>query len=240
MGARRKRRPLRRLLYWTAGLAAFLLALGVGAMLALVVLFARVDPPYGMAMVVATDWQTASNRRPDWQRLDDLPRHLMLAVIAAEDQHFPNHRGFDWGSVRQALSDHARGGRLRGASTISQQTAKNLFLWHGRSWARKTLEAGFTFGMETLWPKRRILEIYLNLAEWGPGIYGIENAAQHYFGISATELDRHQSARLAAILPSPGRMNPVRPGPNLDRRIVWVEQQMAQLGIAWLDPMLLE
>ncbi len=229
-----------RLLRWTVALVAAFAALAAALILALVVLFARMDPPYGMAMVIATDRTTASNRRPEWQRLDDLPRHLMLAVIAAEDQHFPNHNGFDWSSVRQALVDHARGSRLRGASTISQQTAKNLYLWHGRSWTRKMLEAGFTLAMEAIWPKRRILEIYLNLAEWGPGIYGIENAARHYFGRSAVELDRHQSARLAAILPSPGRMDPVDPDPNLDRRIAWVEQQMAQLGIAWLDPILLE
>jgi monofunctional biosynthetic peptidoglycan transglycosylase len=229
-----------RLLRCAVVLVAAVAMLAAALILALVVLFARLDPPYGMAMVIATDRTTASNRRPEWQRMDDLPRHLMLAVIAAEDQHFPNHNGFDWGSVRQALVDHAHGSRLRGASTISQQTAKNLYLWHGRSWTRKMLEAGFTLAMEAIWPKRRILEVYLNLAQWGPGIYGIENAARYYFGRSAVELDRNQSARLAAILPGPGLMDPVDPGPNLDRRIAWIEQQMAQLGIAWLDPILLE
>jgi monofunctional biosynthetic peptidoglycan transglycosylase len=239
--ARRRHGPITRLLRALTWLLAGTLTLAVTFALGLIVLFAKVNPPYGMAMVVATDWQTASRLRPEWQRLDDLPRHLMLAVIAAEDQHFPVHRGFDWGSMRQAVDDHMlHGQRLRGASTISQQTAKNLFLWHKRSWVRKTLEAGFTAGMETIWPKRRIFEVYLNLAEWGPGIYGIEHAAQHYFGVSARELDRHQAARLAAILPSPGSYNPVNPGPRLSQRIAWIERQMNQLGIAWLDPMLLE
>ena len=233
-------RRWRAVLRW--GLVAVLVptVLLAGSALAAILLFARVDPPYGMAMVVATDIQTASNRRPEWQRLDDLPRHLMLAVIAAEDQRFPLHKGFDWKSLRQALTDHFNGGRLRGASTISQQTSKNLFLWHERSLLRKTLEAGFTVGIETVWPKRRIFEVYLNLAEWGPGIYGIEAAARHYFGVPARELDRHQAARLAAILPAPGRLNPVHPDPQLAERIAWIERQMAQLGIAWLDPMLLE
>ncbi|WP_019626690.1 monofunctional biosynthetic peptidoglycan transglycosylase [Thioalkalivibrio sp. ALJT] len=237
----RNRQPRCPLLCWALALITALLGLIAGAMIALVLLFARVDPPYGMAMVWATDWQTASRLRPEWQRLDDLPRHLMLAVIAAEDQQFPLHRGFDWDSVREAVDNHvARGDRLRGASTISQQTAKNLFLWHNRSWFRKTLEAGLTATMEAIWPKRRILEIYLNLAEFGPGIYGIEHAAQHYFGRPARELDRQQSARLAAMLPAPGLYNPVNPGPRMTRRTQWVEQQMRQLGIAWLDPMLLE
>ena len=233
-------RRLRAALRWLLVVALALAALVAGVMLAAVLLFARVDPPYGMAMVIATDRHTASNLRPQWQRLDDLPRHLMLAVIAAEDQQFPLHRGFDWKSLNQALNDHFNGGRLRGASTISQQTSKNLFLWHERSLLRKALEAGFTVGIETVWPKRRILEVYLNLAEWGPGIYGIEAAAQHYFGCPARELDRQQAARLAAILPAPGRLDPVHPDAQLAERIAWIDRQMSQLGIAWLDPMLLE
>ncbi|WP_019589566.1 MULTISPECIES: monofunctional biosynthetic peptidoglycan transglycosylase [unclassified Thioalkalivibrio] len=235
LGRRRRARPpgpLRYLLW----LLVALLGLVLAAVVAVLLYFARVDPPYGMAMVTATDRATASRYRPQWRSLEELPDAVLLAVIASEDQRFPRHRGFDWSSVRQALTDHARGGRLRGASTITQQTAKNLFLWHERSWLRKALEAGLTVGMELLWSKERILEVYLNLAQWGPGIYGIENAAQHYFDVPASELTPQQAARLAAILPSPGRLDPVTPGETLERRIAWIEEQMGVLGPGWLRP----
>ncbi|WP_018936197.1 monofunctional biosynthetic peptidoglycan transglycosylase [Thioalkalivibrio sp. ALJ24] len=235
LGRRRRARPPGPLRYLFGFLLA-LLALALTAVVAVLLYFARVDPPYGMAMVTATDRATASHYRPYWRSLDELPDAVLLAVIAAEDQRFPRHRGFDWSSVRQALTDHARGGRLRGASTITQQTAKNLFLWHDRSWLRKALEAGLTVGMELLWSKERILEVYLNLAQWGPGLYGIEAAAQHYFGIPATDLTPEQAARLAAILPSPGRLDPVSPNDGLERRIAWIEGQMEVLGTGWLRP----
>ncbi len=128
---------------------------------------------------------------------------LKLAVITSEDQKFPLHWGFDFDQIADALEDAELGSRLRGASTISQQTAKNLFLWPGQSWLRKGLEAAFTVLIEVTWPKRRILEVYLNVAELGSGIYGAEAAARHYFGRSAASLTAAESALLAAVLPNP-------------------------------------
>jgi monofunctional biosynthetic peptidoglycan transglycosylase len=167
----------------------------------------------------------------------ELPAHVPLAVIAAEDQRFPLHGGFDWQSIQEAVNEYRQGRRLRGASTISQQTAKNLFLWHGRSLSRKLLEAGFTLAIEALWPKARILEVYLNLAEWGPGVFGIDSAARYHFGITARELSREQAALLAAVLPNPRVYSPTRPSETVRSRARWIERQMSQLGPGWLAPL---
>jgi monofunctional biosynthetic peptidoglycan transglycosylase len=144
--------------------------------------------------------------------------HVVRAVIAAEDANFCRHDGFDFEAIQDAMRSNRDGGRVRGASTISQQTAKNLFLWPERSWLRKGLETYFTALIETLWPKRRIMAAYLNAAEWGDGIFGIEAAAQARFGVSAAELSPAQAARLAAVLPSPNRWRADRPGPYVRRR----------------------
>ena len=161
-----------------------------------------------------------------------------LAMVAAEDQKFPFHHGFDLESIHAAISDADQGERLRGASTISQQTAKNLFLWNGRSFVRKGIEAYFTVLIEATWPKRRILEVYANIAEFGDGIYGVEAAAQTYFGEHASQLTSRQAALLAAALPDPRRLHANRPSPYLQRRAAWIQRQMAQLGGASyvLDP----
>ena len=132
-------------------------------------------------------------------------------MVAAEDQKFPIHAGFDFDAIADAIEDGGDGGPARGASTISQQVAKNLYLWPGRSWLRKAIEAYFTVLIETLWPKRRILEVYLNVAEFGPGVFGAGAAAQRYFGEPPSRLDRDEAARLAAVLPSPRRMHADRP-----------------------------
>ncbi|AHE98480.1 peptidoglycan transglycosylase [Thioalkalivibrio paradoxus ARh 1] len=222
----------RRLARALVALFAFLLLLT-----ALIVLLLRwVDPPYSMYMLSQGAPGTVPTLRTTWQPLETLPAHLPLAVVAAEDQRFPQHRGFDWVSIRQAVEQRLDGGSLRGASTISQQVAKNLFLWHGRSFLRKTVEAGFTLAIEALWPKARILEVYLNLAEWGPGVYGIEAAAGYHYGIPARSLSREQAAALAAILPSPRNWSPTSPSESVARRRQWIEQQMHQLGPGWLDP----
>lgn len=238
---RRTRRPRRgrRPPLWRRLLRAVLLALALLlALLFLLILLLRwVDPPYSMYMLSPASGPTPPSLRHSWQRIDDLPRHVPLAVIAAEDQRFPQHRGFDWLSIRQAVDAHRQGARLRGASTISQQTAKNLFLWHGRSFARKLLEAGFTATIETLWPKARILEVYLNVAEWGPGIFGIDSAARYHFGIPARQLSREQAALLAAALPNPRLHTPARPSSHLLQRARWIERQMNQLGPGWLEPL---
>jgi len=208
------------------------------AVLVLAVLLLRwVNPPYSMYMLSDASGPTGPSLHRFWQPLDALPAHVMLAVIAAEDQRFPLHRGFDWGSIREAIDTHRRGGRLRGASTISQQTAKNLFLWHGRSFLRKFLEAGFTVAIETLWPKQRILEVYLNTAEWGPGIFGIEAASRSHFGIPARQLSRDQAVLLAAVLPNPRGYSPTRPSEAVRTRARWIDQQMTQLGESWLHPL---
>jgi monofunctional biosynthetic peptidoglycan transglycosylase len=202
-----------------------------------VLLLRWVNPPYSMYMLSEASGPLGSSLYRTWQPIEALPPHVLLAVIAAEDQRFPMHGGFDWGSIREAVDAHRRGGRLRGASTISQQTAKNLFLWHGRSFLRKALEAAFTLALETVWPKHRVLEMYLNIAEWGPGIFGIEAASRSHFGISARQLNREQAALLAAVLPNPRGYSPTRPSETVRMRARWIEQQMTQLGPRWLDPL---
>jgi monofunctional biosynthetic peptidoglycan transglycosylase len=153
-----------------------------------------------------------------------------LAMVAAEDQRFPAHGGFDFAAIRAAIEQRLRGEPLRGASTISQQVAKNLFLWNRRSWLRKGLEAWFTLWLELLWSKRRILEVYLNIAEMGAGVYGVEAASRRFFGISAQELAPAQAALLAAVLPNPRRLRADAPGDYLRQRQRWILNQMHQLG----------
>lgn len=161
-----------------------------------------------------------------WRSLDDISPRLVQAVIASEDSTFCAHRGFDMKAIENALKANERGGRIRGGSTISQQTAKNVFLWPGRDWIRKGLEAGYTVAIETVWGKRRIMEVYLNVAEWAPGVYGAEAAAQHWFGKSAADLSAREAARLAAILPSPRRYNAASPGPYVRRRASRIQAAM--------------
>ena len=168
-------------------------------------------------------------RRHDWVPWEEISRHAAVAVIAAEDQKFLEHDGFDFEAIDKAFTDARRGRRLRGASTISQQVAKNLFLWPGQSWPRKALEAWFTLCIETLWPKRRILEVYLNSAEFGRGIWGVEAASRRYFGKPAARLNRPEAALLAAVLPSPKRFRVANPSPYVRQRQDWVLWQMRML-----------
>jgi len=165
----------------------------------------------------------------EWVSMDNISPWMALAVIAAEDQKFPEHWGFDVGAIQQVL-DNSSGERMRGASTLSQQTAKNLFLWDGRSWLRKGLEAGMTVGIETVWSKRRILTVYLNIAEFGPGIFGAEAAAQHYFHKPASRLTIAEAALLAAVLPNPIRFRADAPSGYVRQRQQWIMRQMRQLG----------
>jgi len=165
-----------------------------------------------------------------WVPLVRIAPAAALAVVAAEDQKFPYHAGFDLQAIRDAVEDSTRGGRLRGASTLTQQVARNLFLWQGRSYLRKALEAWFTALLELLWPKQRILEVYLNIAETGPQTFGIEAAARHYFGKSATELSQEEAALIAAILPNPLRLHADRPSAYVLARRAHILQQMSLLG----------
>ena len=161
-----------------------------------------------------------------WRSLNHISPRLVEAVIASEDARFCSHDGFDFQAIEKAMDDNARGRRVRGGSTISQQTAKNVFLWPGRSWVRKGLEAGYTVLIETVWSKRRIVEVYLNVAEWAPGVYGAEAAARHWYGKSADALTAREAARLAAILPSPRRYKASDPGPYVRRRASRVQAAM--------------
>ncbi len=162
--------------------------------------------------------------------LSEISPELPIALVAAEDQKFPSHHGFDFAAIGEAMDDADDGARLRGASTISQQTAKNLFLWNGRSFVRKGLEAYFTVLLELTWPKSRILEVYANVAEFGDGIYGAEAAAQTFFGKSARQLNAHESALLAASLPNPEKLRADRPSAYVSKRAAWIERQVHQLG----------
>jgi monofunctional biosynthetic peptidoglycan transglycosylase len=207
---RRRHRPL-----LTLFLLLVLLASGS------VVIQRFVAPPPTFLMVSrAIEGEGLSYR---WRSLDDISPRLVQAVIASEDSTFCAHNGFDMKASERALQANARAekrgsGRIRGGSTISQQTAKNVFLWPGRDWIRKGLEAGYTVAIETVWGKRRIMEVYLNVIEWGPGIYGAEAAAQHYFNKSASRLTRFESSRLTAILPSPLKWRATKPGPYVKKR----------------------
>lgn len=165
---------------------------------------------------------------------ENISLHLKLAVIAAEDQAFPHHHGFDIKQIRDAVESHRGGNPLRGASTISQQLARNLYLWSGGGWFRKGLEAMITVPLELFVPKRRLLEIYLNTVEFGPGIYGAEAAARHYFKKPAAELDRAEAALLAAVLPAPKMLNAKQPDEYLRQRQRWILGQMDNLGFGWV------
>ncbi|RZJ94722.1 MAG: monofunctional biosynthetic peptidoglycan transglycosylase [Brevundimonas sp.] len=170
-----------------------------------------------------------------WRSLDDISPRLVDAVIASEDARFCEHRGFDMKAIRKALESNAEGRKVKGGSTISQQTAKNVFLWPGRDWIRKGLEAGYTVMIETVWGKRRIMEVYLNVAEWAPGVYGAEAAAHHWFGKGAADLTAAEAARLAAILPSPRRYQAADPGPYVRRRARRVHAAMGTVRNQGLD-----
>ena len=224
---RRPRRWLRRLLW----LPVLLLLFSVLQVLAL----RFIDPPFSAFMAsrqlqawASGDWQFRIAH--DWHDLDRIAPSLPLALVAAEDQNFAVHQGFDFKAIEKARKHNARGRKLRGASTISQQVAKNLFLWSGRSWVRKGVEAWYTVLIEAFWPKRRILEVYANIAEFGDGVYGAQAAARSFFGKDAARLGPDESARLAAVLPDPKRYNARNPGPYVRRRGNTIQRQMRQIG----------
>ncbi|MEQ8934387.1 MAG: monofunctional biosynthetic peptidoglycan transglycosylase [Amphiplicatus sp.] len=176
-----------------------------------------------------------ANVRKDWAPLEEISPHLVRAVIAAEDTRFCLHKGLDFRAIEKAVHENKRRGRRRGASTISQQTAKNLFLWNGGGWARKGAEAWFTLVIETLWPKRRVMEMYLNMAEWGDGLFGAEAAAKARFGKSAKDLTKQEAALLAAVLPSPNKWRVNPPGPYVARRANMLRGRMEQVRRDGLD-----
>ena len=190
-----------------------------------------VDPPTSSIMLqrrldAFRTGRRAFTLKQRWLPLSQLPSHVALAVISSEDQRFFKHWGFDLTEISRAVNDHLDGEPLRGASTITQQVAKNLFLWEGRSFARKALEAYFTSLIELTWPKRRILEVYMNIAEFGPGIFGIGTAARYHFDRDARQISVEQAALLAAILPSPLTRSARHPSPRVLHKQHWILEQM--------------
>lgn len=201
----------------------------------LLLLLRYVNPPTSAFILSYRIENPGQEVHQQWGRLSDISPWMPLAVVASEDQRFPGHRGVDFEAIRKALGEYQAGEGLRGASTITQQTAKNLFLWSGRSFVRKALEAGLALAIDGLWPKRRVLEVYLNIAEFGPGIYGVEAASQAYFGISAQQISAAQAARLAAVLPNPKELSVTSPSSYVRDRAFWIRGQMDQLsGLQYL------
>lgn len=171
-----------------------------------------------------------------WVRWDEISPNLPIAAVAAEDQKFPNHRGFDWDAIGNAIERNQQGGRVRGGSTISQQLAKNLYLWPGQNWIRKGVEAYFTVWIELLWPKQRILEVYLNVAEFGPGVFGVGAASERLLGKHPSELTPYDAAVLVAVLPSPRRMSAENPSDYVRSRAAEIQSAVRGLGgPAYLD-----
>jgi len=166
------------------------------------------------------------HQQHDWRSLDQISPDLVQAVLVAEDQRFWVHRGFDLHEVEAAVADHREGKGLRGASTLTMQTARTVFLWQGGGWGRKGLEAWYTLWMEWLLPKERILEVYLNEAEWGPGVFGAEAAARHHFGVGAGALTPEQACALAATLPGPFTRDPANPSRSMQHKIDWIQPQL--------------
>jgi monofunctional glycosyltransferase len=216
------------------------LALGIGAALllsVLAVLALRFVHPWTTAFIVEARVGSWFDNDPhpwklqrQWRDRDTISPQLQLAVIASEDQRFPEHDGFDFDQIQKSLDAAERTGRSRGASTISQQVAKNLFLWGGHSWVRKGLEAWFTVLIEWLWPKQHILEMYLNIAQFGRGIYGAEAAAQAFYHKPAARLTAAEAARMAAVLPNPKRLRIDAPSKYVLHRQEQIEAQMRVLG----------
>ena len=213
----------------------WLLVICIAASVLAVLMLRWINPPFSafMAQAQLAAWAGRDSSyvfRHTWVDLDRISPNLPLAVVASEDQKFPEHWGFDVEAIERAYALNLHSHKVRGASTISQQVAKNLFLWSGRSYLRKALEAYFTLLIESLWPKRRILEIYLNIAEFGLGTYGAEAAAQRFFHKSASRLTRGDAAVLAAVLPNPERYSATAPSRYVQQRREWILSQMQALG----------
>lgn len=231
MPRRRTPRPWRALLRAAARRLLHVALALAATSVAAVAVYRLVPVPATPLMLLRLVGQMRDERRvvrfeKDWVGRDDISPHLRLAVVCAEDQRFPDHHGFDFAAIRKAIRHNQQSDRLRGGSTISQQTAKNVFLWYGRTWLRKGLEAWFTVWIELLWSKQRILTVYLNVVEFGDGVYGAEAAAQRFFRKPAKDLSRDEAALLAAVLPNPRLYSVASPGPQARRRQRWILEQM--------------
>ncbi|MCP5143090.1 MAG: monofunctional biosynthetic peptidoglycan transglycosylase [Gammaproteobacteria bacterium] len=220
-------RKARRYLLWLGLMLAILSVLPV--------LFFRVFDPGASAVMWQRYFAEGRAQTAEWVDYERISPHMALAVLAGEDQRFPDHWGFDTGAIQQAVLDRIDGKPLRGASTITQQVARNLFLWQGRSFVRKGLEAWYTAWLELLWPKRRILEVYLNIAETGPSTFGVAAAARRYFDVPPHALSPAQAALIAAALPNPLVYRVDAPNERLRKRRDWILGQMHNLGSRYLD-----
>ncbi len=222
-------RPIDRLILWIGRMVFLFVALSVGW-----VLFHAVVPP-SSTLTMGLRAQAGAEIKTDWISLEEMSPHLIRAVIASEDSKFCSHRGFDVEQIKAALAEAENGNGLRGASTISQQTAKNVFLWPGRGWVRKGFEAWFTALIEVFWGKERILEAYLNVAEWGDGYFGAEATAQGRFGKPAAGLNAAEASLMATVLPNPHKWRVSPPGPYVSRRSYTVRKRMAVVRQQALD-----
>jgi monofunctional glycosyltransferase len=223
-GQRTKRRSRRRRIHpWLSGLARVLVAIAAVIVLSIVA-FRFVNPPF--TSVMAANKLMGGAARQEWVPLVEISPELRRAVIASEDGQFCKHLGVDLGAIRDAIKESGGLAGARGASTIPMQTAKNLYLWNGRSYVRKALEAPLAVLMSLLWPKERMMEIYLNIAQFGPGTFGAEAASRRYFGKSASDLTRREAVLLAIALPNPGYRNPARPSAHMQRLAKVIERRM--------------
>lgn len=215
---------------WLRWLVIFFFASSIG-----MVLIYRFLPVYVTPLMIIRCGQQVGRGeqlrlRHHWVPLDEMSIYMPVAVIASEDQRFMEHKGFDFDAIEKAIDENRKGKRQRGASTITQQTAKNVFLWHGHSWVRKGLEAYFTFLIELFWSKQRIMEVYLNSIEMGDGIYGAEAVAQWHFHCTAAQLTRPQCALIAATLPNPLRFSSKNPSNYMLKRQTWIMRQMKHIN----------
>jgi len=234
--ARKPKGLFRRLLSWLLGLLTVLALLSVLTVLSL----RWLNPPLSSFMLqhLVSQWLDGHGEvhlYHRWVPYDSLPSWVPLAVVAAEDQRFPNHHGFDLEEISNALQDYWGGGRLRGASTLSQQLAKNLFLWPGKDLMRKGMELWFTALIELSLPKRRILELYLNIAQFGPHTFGVGMASERFFHKPAARLLLTEASLLAAVLPNPRRYHAARPSAHVKKRARWIRGQMKNLGSGYLS-----
>ncbi|MCX7908253.1 MAG: monofunctional biosynthetic peptidoglycan transglycosylase [Ignavibacteria bacterium] len=205
--------------------------------ISIVIIYKFIPPPITPIMIIRVfeGWFEGKNIgiKKKWVSYEEVSKNFFRAVVSAEDSRFMNHNGFDWDAIEAArrYNEARKGKKLRGASTISMQTAKNAFLWHGRNYVRKALEAYFTILIEFIWGKKRILEVYVNIIEFGEGIFGVQAASEYYFKKNAKDLNRRECALLAAVLPNPRRWSPINPTPYIEKRVDFIQGRMNSVVI---------
>lgn len=205
--------------------------------ISIVIAYKFIHPPITPIMIIRVFEGWFEGRyigvKKKWVPYDKISKNVFRAVVSAEDAKFMNHNGFDWDAIESARKYNVirKGKKLRGASTISMQTAKNAFLWHGRNYVRKALEAYFTLLIEFIWGKKRILEVYVNIIEFGEGIYGVQAASEHFFKKNASDLNRREAALLAAVLPNPRRWSPAAPTSYIEKRVEFIQGRMSSVVI---------